>query len=234
MDRDSLTGALAELDPAARAVVSRYLRRVSNALQGSRRARADILNEIADGLIQDTAARGNAGLNPLAAAHAAVSGFGDPQALAAGFARELTGRAAHRLGISLVCTGPVVGIVWVAALTTDRTPGPWPTRIAALFGAYWWLPVMLLVVVPAAVVAAAGAGVLSRVTRIGPRVAAAGGVIAALGAVATDAALICAAVVGGAITHGGPLLMVAGGISGLRLVAAAASAWRCARLRSAG
>jgi hypothetical protein len=109
---------LDELDPAARPAVTAYLDCLSAGLPGFRRVRAAIVSEVADGVIEAVRAAGEPGRPAGEAAVAALGAFGDPRALAASFAREWTGTAAHRVGLGLITTGPLVGGLWVAAMTS--------------------------------------------------------------------------------------------------------------------
>ena len=93
MDSRDVTAVLDDLEPAARPVVAGYLRELSAALPVSRRVRAAILAEVADGLVEEVNA--TRVQDPAAAARAALLVFGNPRDLAAQFARELTGIAAH-------------------------------------------------------------------------------------------------------------------------------------------
>lgn len=69
---------------------------------------------------------------------------------------------AHRVGVGLLTTGPLIGACWLAALTGG--PGspmvglrPFD-RVPALFTQIPMFPVVLLLIIPAAAVALAGAG----------------------------------------------------------------------------
>lgn len=117
-----MSAPLQLLDPAARPVIVAYLAEVEAGLPCGRSARAGILAEVADGLVDAVQAQSNNGAAPAAAARVAVAGFGDPQVLAAALAGELAGLAAHRVGLALVATGPVVGAVWVAAYAARSGP----------------------------------------------------------------------------------------------------------------
>ena len=161
--RQLIDDLVADLDPMARPVVTRYLRELAAALPGSRRARAAILTEIADGLIEQIT---NTNIpDPVAAAETAVHTFGGPHNLAAQFAHELTGKAAHRTGFALVSSGPLIGTCWLLALTSGQPPAmtvTLPQRIAGMLSALPLIPVLLLIIIPAALVAVAGAGRASR------------------------------------------------------------------------
>ena len=130
MDTRHLTNTLvADLDPRVRPVVSGYLRELATALPGSRRTRTAILTEIADGLIEQIT---NAtGPDPATVARTAIHRFGNPRHLAAQFARELTGNTAHRIGFALLGSGPLIGALWLLALTGGPSPDTTQTAPAS-------------------------------------------------------------------------------------------------------
>lgn len=92
-----------------------------------------IVEELADGLDQALGKYLEQGLNPDAAAAAAVAEFGDPRVIAAAFTRA---SPARRAGRQLLATGPVAGACWGAALAASRA-WTWPVPAAAriVFGA---------------------------------------------------------------------------------------------------
>ena len=209
MDTRELTETLvADLDPLAQPVVAGYLREFAAALPGSRRARQAIVTEIADGLIEQIT--NTTGPDPAAAAASAVHAFGSPRNLATQFARELTGKTAHRTGFALISSGPLIGAVWLLALTSGPSSDvtvTLPKRITGLFAALPLIPLLLMMIIPAALVAGAGC-------------------------VVADGSLIVHAVMTAGVWS--PLLILAVTISTARLSLAAAAARRCAQLRAAG
>lgn len=86
MDPRDVNSVLDDLEPAARPVVHGYLRELSAALPVSRRVRAAILAEVADGLVEEVNA--TRVRDPAAAARAALLAFGNPRDLAVQFARS--------------------------------------------------------------------------------------------------------------------------------------------------
>jgi len=94
---------------------------------------APVVEELADGLDQTQQHYVKQGLNPDAAAGAALAEFGEPQVVAAAFTRLSPARYAAR---RLLAAGPVVGGCWAAALITSRA-WTWPVPAASrlLFGA---------------------------------------------------------------------------------------------------
>jgi len=234
MDTRELTETLvADLDPLAQPVVAGYLREFAAALPGSRRARQAIVTEIADGLIEQIT--NTTGPDPAAAAASAVHAFGSPRNLATQFARELTGKTAHRTGFALISSGPLIGAVWLLALTSGPSSDvtvTLPKRITGLFAALPLIPLLLMMIIPAALVAVAGAGRVSRFLPVTTGAAGLAGLVAGAGCVVADGSLIVHAVMTAGVWS--PLLILAVTISTARLSLAAAAARRCAQLRAAG
>jgi len=208
-----------------------YLDRLAAGLIGGRRARAEIVAEIADGLAESVEAHVRRGVPPVAAARLAVAEFGDPAELAALFMAERAGAAAHRVGLGLVVTGPAVGAVWVAQFAS-RSGSGWWEQAGAMLPALPAYALILAVAVPAALLAAAaGAGRLSRRLGLAPRHAATAAVIAACATVIGDGTLLVGLV---AAPGWSPLATVAAGVSLARLGLAGGAARWCAALRAAG
>ena len=93
---------------------------------------APIVAELADGLDQTRLYYLEQGLDPEAAAGAALAEFGQPDVIVAAFTRLSPARRAAR---RLLATGPVVGACWGTALITSRA-WTWPVPVIAriLFG----------------------------------------------------------------------------------------------------
>jgi hypothetical protein len=90
---------------------------------------APIVEELSDGLDQTCQRYLDQGLEPSAAAEAALAEFGDPQVILADFTRLSPARHAAR---KLLATGPVVGGCWAIALISGRAwswPVPAPVRV---------------------------------------------------------------------------------------------------------
>ncbi len=93
---------------------------------------APIVEELADGLDQTFQHYLNQGLDPDAAAGAALAEFGEPHVIVAAFARLSPARGAAR---RLLATGPVVGACWGTALITSQAwRWPVPETVRLLFG----------------------------------------------------------------------------------------------------
>ena len=91
----------------------------------SRQLPAAVVEELADGLEETYRRHLGLGLGPEAAARATVAEFGDPQAIAAEFARMHPARHAAR---RLLTVGPIVGSCWAVALITGRA-WTWPVPV---------------------------------------------------------------------------------------------------------
>ena len=116
--------------PGAGPALERYLAEVTSRLPGPARTRAGIVAELRPGLMDAADAYASAGLAPAAAARAAISEFGDPGLIAEAFRAEIASRQARRVAVTLLVTGPLVGLLWAgtaAASHLAARPGPlWP------------------------------------------------------------------------------------------------------------
>jgi hypothetical protein len=195
--------------------------------------RAAILAELEDGRWAATTAKHAPRRSSEEAARAAVTEFGQPGTVAAGFGPELAAATGRRVGLGLLATGPLVGTSWllVAAATwiwAGREPPAALGLVAALVG------LVLVVAVPAAVVAVAVSGRLSRWLPAGPQVAATAAATAASACVAGDLVLLtgmlAATVLAGGMAW--PAGLLAAGASGVRLSLAGRAARRCLAARA--
>ena len=174
------------------------------------------------------------GLPPEEAARAAVAEFGDPRTVGAGFAPELAAATGRRVGLSLLTTGPLVGLSWLLlAAATWRWTGQEPPAaalglVAALVG------LALGVAVPAAVLSVAVSGRLSQWLLTGPQVGATAAAVAASACVAGDLVLL-GGLLASAVLAGGlawPAALLAAGASSMRLSLAGRAARRCLAARA--
>jgi hypothetical protein len=101
-------------DPIASRAMDGYLTAVATRLTGPGRVREAILAELRDGLLDAFAARLAGGATPAQAVAAATGEFGEPAAVAGGFASELAAATARRVALALASTGPLIGLLWVA------------------------------------------------------------------------------------------------------------------------
>jgi hypothetical protein len=180
------------LDAGARSLVEDYLADVSARLQGPGRERAAIVAELQDGLLEAVDAHVARGLTPPAAAGAAVMEFGDPPTVAAAFTPELAAVQARRIALALVRTGPLVGLLWVAAVATSPAP-PWRHGLSGVWPALPLLGLAVSAAVVAAVLAVAATGRLSRWLPIRPRLATTAAAVAGLVCTALDASVLALA-----------------------------------------
>jgi hypothetical protein len=158
---------------------------------------APIVTELADGLDQTHQHYLNQGLDPDAAAKAALAEFGEPQVVVAAFTNASPARRAAR---RLLATGPMVGACWGTALIINRAwTWPVPAGVRVLLG--------MALITAISLLAAAAFG---RHYRPAGRAAAAG----CIGITALDATMLIA------ITFAGPAVIWP------IIVAAAASAAR--------
>ncbi|GAA3209748.1 hypothetical protein ACFO1B_51825 [Dactylosporangium siamense] len=95
---------------------------------------ADAVDELADGLTETYLQHLSTGLDPDAAARAAIAEFGEPHVVIAAFVRQSPGRRAAQ---ALVASGPAVGGCWAVAMVTGHAwnwPVPAPVRLALGLG----------------------------------------------------------------------------------------------------
>jgi hypothetical protein len=138
---------------------------------------ADVADELADGLTETYERHRGQGLEPDAAAAAAIVEFGDPRLVIAAFVRQSPGRRAARL---LLAAGPPVGGSWAAVLIAGHAwTWPIPMVVRLAFGA-----TLLAIVVGLAIAATARQSY--RRTRLAAT--------ACLGLLAVDSAVVACAV----------------------------------------
>jgi HAAS len=219
-----------------------YLSEVAAALPGPARARDDIIAELRSGLLDATDAYQAAGRSPDEAAATATAEFGDPRQIAASFGPELAAHQARRLALTLITSGPLVGLLWTAAATAShvgiRHAPPWQWRgmppasliTVPMFGA------VLLTFVCAAVFTLAATGPLTRWLPAGPRTAPAAAAIAGFAAAAADLAafILLASKLASAPATLAPAPVLAAAVASLaRLTLARRAARRCLTARAA-
>jgi hypothetical protein len=230
MDARDLTRA--GLAPPAAQLISGYLADLDAHLPAGPRIRKAILLELADGLSCAVTERVRAGQSPADAAQAAIAESGDPNTVAAAFARQLGLTASHRLGLGLVLTGPLVGLSWVVASTTA---GPdWLARILQVLAAMPQFPLILPVTVLTAMLAITGSGRAARLVTLPGHVVTGAALIAVIGCVMADVSLLTTALLSHRLTSSGAggLPAIAVAASMVRLSAVALAGRRIARLRA--
>ena len=108
-------------------LIAAYLAELSAELPGR------IVDELADGLDETYRRYLRQGLDPEAAARAAVAEFGEPRVIVAAFTDASRSRRTAR---RLLAAGPLVGICWAVVLISARAwTWPIPAVARVLFGA---------------------------------------------------------------------------------------------------
>jgi hypothetical protein len=225
------------LEAAAGPAVERYLAEVTARLPGPARAQADIVAELRSGLMDAADASRSAGLPPAQAAGAAISEFGDPAQIADAFRAEIAASQARHVAVTLLVTGPLVGLLWMATAAASH--------LGIHFGPPWhWTglsPVLHLVALAIAVTACAalaGIATTGRLTRWlppRPRRAPTAAAVAGFGAIGADGLglALLAAQLATAPGRLSPVLAAAAAVASLaRLLLAGRATRRCLALRA--
>lgn len=219
--------------------VDAYLAEFTARLPGPARARGGIVAELRSGLLDAMDAHQSAGLPAAQAALAAIREFGDPAQVAAGFRAEIAAGVARRVAVSLLVTGPLVGLLWIAtAMASHLSLGPgqswhWPDvlpgmgagLVAAAAGVTAW----------SAVLGIAATGRLTRWLPTRPRRAPTAAAVAGYGAVCADGLGLVLLAAGLATIPGKLSLLPAAAAavaSLIRLLLARRAARRCLSLRA--
>lgn len=155
-------------DTGAEDRIRGYLGEVAAALPGPRRRRAQILDELSDGLHQAVVDGTVGGLPTAAAVTATIERFGPPATVARAFAVELSIASARHTLAWFVGTGPLVGIWWLLLLH----PRPWTGGAIALLHAIPVLPVVAVALVAAAIAFATTGQLMRWLPEASPRHAA--------------------------------------------------------------
>ena len=221
--------------------VEAYLRAVAVGLPGPRQARSDILDELRSGLLDAIDARRGAGLPPSAAADAAIAEFGDPRQVARAFRPHLAMTQARRTALTLAATGPLVGLLWIAAALASHIairpapPWQWPGAPPLSPAAFPAAGAGILLVVTGTLATIAATGKLTRWLPASPGTAALTAATAGLGIAVTDLAIIAALAsqLASAPATLAPLPVVAAAAASLtRLALAPRAARRCLAIRA--
>jgi hypothetical protein len=221
--------------------IDAYLAEVAATMPGPARARNDILAELRSGLLDATDAHCSAGLPADAAASAAVAEFGEARQVTDAFRPQMAMNQARRVALTLIVTGPLVGLLWVTAAlashVTIRHDPPWqwtgaPPLSSAVFPA---VGAALLLVVWSALTTIAATGRLTRWLPAGPRIATTTAATAGFGAIAVDLAVLAllASQLASAPDTLAPLPVAAAAAASLtRLALARRAARKCLALRA--
>ncbi|MGD0064785.1 MAG: permease prefix domain 1-containing protein [Streptosporangiaceae bacterium] len=180
--------------PLSHQLVEDYLAAVGARLPGPARERAGIIAELRGGLLDAADAHRDAGLAAPGAAAAAIGEFGDPGRIAAAFGPGLALTQARRVALTLLVTGPMVGLLWGTAATASHIGGrhvpPWQW-VGALPGSLMVFPLAaaIAIAVWTALFTIAATGRATRWLPDRPRLAPGTAAVAGFGAVAADLAL---------------------------------------------
>jgi hypothetical protein len=191
-----MTGRAAAPPPGAPQTIESYLAEVAAALPGTARARGDIVAELRGGLLDAIDAHRSAGLTADTAADAALREFGHPRQLASAFGPELAASQARRVALTLVATGPLIGLLWAAAAMASHIgirpapPWQWPGAPADSRVAFPLAAAAIAITVWTALFTVAATGRLARWIPGRPRLAPATAATAGFGAMAADVTIL--------------------------------------------
>lgn len=220
------TGPQPAPEPGGHPLIDAYLATLATRLAGPRRARQAILAELRDGLLEAANTRLEQGLDPDQAARSALAEFGNPTTVATAFTPELAGVQARRAALALTRTGPLVGLLWIAALAAIHAP----LMRHELAGVWLAFPLVGLAIAMAGLgtlLAVAATGRPSRWLACGPRLAPTAAATVAIAAIAADLTLL-GMLTGQAITAPGTITRLSGLAAVPVALAAAASITRLA------
>lgn len=173
-----------------------YLSRVAASMPGPAHARTDILAELRSGLLEAADAHRSAGLPPDAAAEAAITEFGDPRQVADAFRPHLAMKQARRVTLTLVITGPLVGLLWTAAALASHItirhapPWRWPGAPPLSIGVFPVVVTALIITVWSALATLAATGKLALRLPASPRIAATTAATTGFAATTADLAIL--------------------------------------------
>jgi hypothetical protein len=221
--------------------IEAYLTEVGARMSGPPYARRDILAELRSGLLDAIDGHRVAGEPADAAAEAAITEFGDPRQVADAFRPHLAMKHARRVALTLIITGPLVGLLWIAAAVASHitiahaAPWHWLGAPPLSFAAFPVIGAALLVTVWSAAATVAATGRLTRWFPASPRVAAATAATTGFGATAADLAVftLLASQLASAPGNLAPLpVAVAAAASMTRLILARRAACKCLAIRA--
>jgi hypothetical protein len=182
--------------PASAQPIESYLAQVAAALPGPARTRAGIVAELRGGLLDAADAHRRAGLAPPADAQAAIDEFGHPAQVAAAFRPGIAAGQARRVAITLLATGPLIGLLWVAAARAshigagDAPPWQWAHMPPATPIAIPVIAAVFFITIWTTLITLAATGRLTRWLPDRPRLAPTTAAIAGFGAATLDLALL--------------------------------------------
>ena len=109
--------------------------------------------------------------------------------MATAFAPELAGAQARRTALMLVRTGPLVGLVWIAALAAGHTP-PWRHDLAGVWLAFPLVGLAIATAALSTLLVVAATGRPSRRLAPRPRLAPTATAAVAIAAIVADSTLL--------------------------------------------
>lgn len=211
-------------------VIDGYLGEIAGALVARPAARAAVVTEIGDGLLETVASYREQGLPEQEAVSAAIAEFGEPQRIAAAFQPELCARQVRRSAVTLMGSGPVVGIAWLAGVAVTTLP---PAR-HHLSGPWWALPlvgVAIVIGIPGLIVAIVATGRLGLRLTFPPRLPTNAVSIASVAAMTADATMLTIVGLHLSMTSASPVLPLIPAVvaSLVRMCLATRAFWGCRR-----
>jgi hypothetical protein len=190
------TAGTAGPGPAHTQPIESYLAQVAAELPGPTRTRADIIAELRSGLLDATDAHRRAGLTRPAAAQAAVDEFGHPTQVAAAFRPGIAASQARHVAITLLVTGPLMGLLWAVAARASHIgaraapPWQWAHVPPAAPIAFPLIAAVFFITIWTALTTLAATGRLTRWLPDHPRLAPTTAAIAGFGAATADVILL--------------------------------------------
>jgi hypothetical protein len=230
------------LDARAHATIEGYLSAVAIRLTGPRRTCQAILTELHDGLLEAAATQLAHGGTPLQAVRAAVEEFGDPATIASQFAPDLAASTSRRVALTLAATGPLIGLLWLAAYAASRIgpvratpPWHWPAALPGAWLAFPLIGAAVVIAVLATLLVTASTGRLSSLLSVPPSMAPVAAATVGIAAIVVDLTVLgLLAIQANAEPDAlawAPLA-VAAAASSARLVLASRAARRCQTIRA--
>jgi hypothetical protein len=227
--------------PTGSQLMDGYLAEVAARLPGPARARAGIITELRAGLLDAADAHGGGGL-PAAGAAAAIREFGDPCQIADAFRPGLALSQARRVSLTLLATGPLIGLLWAATAIASHIgirhapPWQWAGAPPGSLVAFPLAAAAAVIAIWTALFTIAATGRATRWLPERPRLAPSTAAVAGLGAAAADVALfvLLASQLAAAPGALAPAPAAAAALASLtRLALAGRAARRCLAARAA-
>jgi hypothetical protein len=171
------TGPVMRTDMSSTGAIDAYVAELAGALRGPRRAKADLLVEAHDSLVDATEAYERNGFDREAAEEQAVREFGDVAEVVVGYQAELALAQGQRTAWWIVCALAPQGLAWehVAGLVL----GPWnwaPTPAYVVVNSL--MPWLGVIAIAGGLLASLACGVGNRYLRVGHEFIRATGVFA--------------------------------------------------------